>query len=147
MPSACLCGEPLPTRASAGSPPTLAGSFDSVFCEVTALLLWVLVCAKFCLHPPRQNSVSPSLLEVLQSNPPGPQGQIPWRIPVPLSNLQAGKPDVGFRTFTTVGEFLWYYCSSVCRSPTWGSACLRSWRNGFCGFFRSGNAPIQKNRF
>ena len=30
---------------------------------------------------------------------------------------------MGFRTFTTVGELLWYYCSPVCRSPTqrvWG---------------------------
>ena len=25
---------------------------------------------------------------------------------------------MGFRTFTTVGELLWYYCSPVCRSPT-----------------------------
>ena len=32
---------------------------------------------------------------------------------------QAGKPDVGFSTFTTVKERLWYYCSPVCRSPTW----------------------------
>ena len=37
--------------------------------------------------------------------------------PVPLSGPQAGKPGVGFRTFTTVGELLWYYCSSVCGSP------------------------------
>ena len=38
--------------------------------------------------------------------------------PVPLSGPQAGKPGVGFRTFTTVGELLWYYCSSICESPT-----------------------------
>ena len=31
---------------------------------------------------------------------------------------QAGKPGMGFRTFTTVGELLWYYCSPVCGSPT-----------------------------
>ena len=32
---------------------------------------------------------------------------------------QAGKPDVGFRTFTTVGELLCYYWSPVFGSPTW----------------------------
>ena len=30
---------------------------------------------------------------------------------VSLTNPQAGRPDVGFRTFITVGERLWYYCS------------------------------------
>ena len=48
-----------------------------------------------------------------------PQDQIPWRFPVPLSDAQAGKPDVGFRTFTAGQELLWYYCSPVCGSPTW----------------------------
>ena len=52
------------------------------------------------------------------SNPPGPQGQVPWEFPVPLLDPQAGKSDVGFRIFTTVRELLWYYCSPVCRSPT-----------------------------
>ena len=51
------------------------------------------------------------------SNPTHPQGQIPWGFSVPLLDPQAGKPDVGFRMFTTVGELLWYYCSSVCGSP------------------------------
>ena len=26
---------------------------------------------------------------------------------------------MGFRTFTTAGKLLWYYCSPVCGSPTW----------------------------
>ena len=42
----------------------------------------------------------------------------PW-IPFLLSDLQAGKPDVGLRTFTTVVKLLWYYCSPVCGSPSW----------------------------
>ena len=63
--------------------------------------------------------VTLSLVEVLQSNPTGLQVQIPWGFPVPLSEPQAGKPDVGFITFTKVGEILWYYCSPVCGSPTW----------------------------
>ena len=35
-----------------------------------------------------------------------PQDQIPWRFPVPLSDPQAGKLDVGFRTFTAVQDFV-----------------------------------------
>ena len=38
-------------------------------------------------------------------------------IPSPFVGLQAGKPDMGLRTFTTVGELLRYYCSPVCGSP------------------------------
>ena len=34
-----------------------------------------------------------------------------------FADPQAGEPDVGLRTFTTVRELLWYYCSPVCRSP------------------------------
>ena len=32
---------------------------------------------------------------------------------------QVGKSKVGPRTFTTAQEFLWYFCSPVCGSPTW----------------------------
>ena len=42
---------------------------------------------------------------------------IPWGFPVLLSDPQAGKPDVGFRTFTTVQELLWCYCSQSVGSP------------------------------
>ena len=59
-------------------------------------------------------SVSPSPVEVLWSNPIGLRDQIPWGFPDPLSHPQAWKPDVGFRTFTTLGELLCYYCSPVC---------------------------------
>ena len=62
-------------------------------------------------------SVSPSPVEVVIKSCCL-QSQIPWDFSVPLLNPQAGKPDVGFRTFTTVGELLWYYWSSVCGSPT-----------------------------
>ena len=56
------CGEPLPTSTSTEGPPTLAGSFGSVSCGVTAPLLWVLVHAKFCLCPPTLESLFPSVL-------------------------------------------------------------------------------------
>ena len=57
----------------------------------------------------------PSPVEVLQSNTTGFQSQIPWGVPVPLLDPLAGETDMGFRTFTTVGERLWYYCSPVYR--------------------------------
>ena len=56
------CGEPLPTHASTGDHPTLAGSFGSVTCWVTAAFLWVLVPARFCLCPSRLESLFPSVL-------------------------------------------------------------------------------------
>ena len=48
LPVPCPCGEPLPTRASTGGPPTLAGGSGSVTCRVTAPFLWVLACAGVC---------------------------------------------------------------------------------------------------
>ena len=63
-------------------------------------------------------SVYPSPMEVFESNPTGLQGKIPWGLPVPLLNPQTGKPDMGFKTFTIVGELRWYYCSPVCGSLT-----------------------------
>ena len=38
---------------------------------------------------------------------------------VPLSDAQSEPPDVEPRTFTAVGELLWYYCSPVSGSLTW----------------------------
>ena len=62
-------------------------------------------------------SVSPSLVEVLQSSHLGLQSQVPGGFLVPLSDPQAGKPDVGLSN-TTVGELLWYCCSPVCGSAS-----------------------------
>ena len=111
----CPCDEPLLTHTSTGYPPTLAGSFGSVSCGVTALFLWVLVHARFCLCPWKLESVSPVLWKW---NSACLWGQIPWGFPVTLLGPQAGKLDMVFWTFTTVGELLWDYCSPVCGSPT-----------------------------
>ena len=51
------CGEALPTHASTEDPVTLAGSFGSVSCGATAPFLWVLVCARCYLCPPRLESL------------------------------------------------------------------------------------------
>ena len=61
-------------------------------------------------------------------------------IPSPLSDPQAGKPDVGFRNFTPVGELLWYYCSPVCavtHPEGMGFDCLMivPLLPSLCGFF------------
>ena len=50
-----------PDPASTGDPPTLAGGFGSVSGGLTSFL-WVLVCARFCLCPPRLESVFPPVL-------------------------------------------------------------------------------------
>ena len=62
--------------------------------------------------------VSPSPVEVLQSNPASVHSLILWEFLLPLPDPQVGKPDVGLRTFTAVGGLLWYNCSPVCESPT-----------------------------
>ena len=55
--SLCPHRELLWTQASARDPPTLAGRPGSVSCGVTTPLPWVLVCTRFCLCPPRVESL------------------------------------------------------------------------------------------
>ena len=49
-------------------------------------------------------SVSPSPVELLQSNPTGLQSQIPWEFLVPLLDPQAGKPDVRAQNLHNCGR-------------------------------------------
>ena len=58
----CPCGEPLLTHTSTGGPPNLTGHFGSFSYGVTAPLLWVLVCIRFCLCPPRLEYLFPPVL-------------------------------------------------------------------------------------
>ena len=68
-----------------------------------------------CVCPLRVGvSVFPRPVEFLWSNPVGFQSQIFWG-----SAAIAGDPDMGLRTFTPVGEFLWPNSFPVCGSPTW----------------------------
>ena len=53
------CSRPLPTHASAADSWTLTGKSGSVSCGITAPFSWVLVCARFCLCPPRVCFPSP----------------------------------------------------------------------------------------
>ena len=107
----CQCpsprGEPLPTHTSTGDPPTLAGR--SAQSPAGPLLLsrcmqdFVCVLQEWsvCFHSP---------VKILWPNPAGLQSQIPWGFLSLSLDPQVGKPDVGFRTFTTMGELIWYYC-------------------------------------
>ena len=71
-----------------------------------------------CVPSESRVSVSPSPVEVLQSNSTRLQCLILWEFLLPLPDPQVGKPDVRLRTFTPVGGFLWYNCSPVYESPT-----------------------------
>ena len=101
LPVTPACGELLPTRASTECLLRLAGSFGSVSWGFAAPFLWVLVW-KIVFVPSKTGvSVSSILMEVLKLNPAGLQGQIPQEFLVPLSDPQAGNPDVGLRTSTS----------------------------------------------
>lgn len=117
----CAHGEHLLMHASTGDPPGLARRSGSASCGITAPFIWVLMHTLFCLCcPPKAESLfSPVLWKSCKHIPltfkvrfPGDSlsfCQIPW----------AGKPDMGLRTLTTVGEFLRYYRSADCGLPTW----------------------------
>ena len=99
------CGEPLLTHASTGDPPTRAGSFVSVSSGVTAPFLWVLVRARFCVCPPSLESLFPLVLGKSCNQIP-----LGFKVRFP-GDSQAGKPAVGFWTFTALGGLLRYHCS------------------------------------
>ena len=78
---------------------------------------------KSCLCPPRLECLFPSvlwnlynqILLALKARFPG-DSQAFYQIP------SLGSLIVGFRTFTTMGELLWYYCP-----PVWGSSTQWVW--------------------
>ena len=102
-------------------PSNTIGRLGSVSCGVThsSFPLRPAVPKILCVPSKSGVSVSPSSMEVQQSNPTGLQSQIPWGFLVALLDLQAENPDVGLRTFTVVGELVWFNCSPVCGSATW----------------------------
>ena len=120
------CGQALPAHASTGGLPTLAGSFGSVSCGVTAPLLWSwcvynFVCASKTGVCFLQSCGSPIIKSCWASQTDS------LGILSPFVGSPGWESDVGFRTFTTVVELLWYYCSPVCGSPTprvWGLILL-----------------------
>ena len=124
LPSHCCqwprpCGEPLPTQASTGDPPTITGSFVSVSCGgglflssgpycrqdfVCALQYWSL-CSPVLWKSHNQ------ILLAFKVSFPGDSQSLCW-IP------SLGSLMWGFRTLTKVGELLWCHCSPVWVWPT-----------------------------
>ena len=98
---------------SAGDPPILAGRFGPVSYGVTAFMHWVLVHTRLCVCPPRVEFLSSPVLWKYCSQTHWPSKQVLWRLLLPLPDPQAGQPDVGPRTFTPMGNLLWYSCFPV----------------------------------
>ena len=55
-------GGPLLIHTSTGNPPTVPGRFCSVFCGLTVPFLYAFTCTRFCLCPPRLESLFPLVL-------------------------------------------------------------------------------------
>ena len=94
-------------HTSTRDPPTRAGSFDSVSRGGSAPFLWVLVCIRFCLCPPRLESLFPPVL---------------WK-----SYNQIPLTCKGIPRFPRDSQ-------SLCRIPSlgslmWGSEPLQQWEN------------------
>ena len=87
---------------------------------VAAPVPWVCVCARFCLCPPRVKSLVLPVLWKPYNKSCWPSRSDSLGIPSPFAGVPGWKPDVGLRTFTTVGQLLWYYCSPVCGLPISG---------------------------
>ena len=98
---------------SAGDPTVLEGSIQSL---TMPLLLSLDPGAHETLRVTSKSrvSVSPSLMEILQSNPASLQIQILWGLLFPLPDPQAGKPFAGFKPMSPIGGLLWYNYFPVC---------------------------------
>ena len=101
-PAPCSHSRPMLTHASTGDPPILACmSGKSLVGGHYSFPLGPDV-HRFLFVPSHSGvSVSPSPVEVLQFNLTGLQSQTLWGFWVPLPDPQAGKPDLGLKTFTT----------------------------------------------
>ena len=101
------CRQPLPKTAAPGALVPRASPCHAPLCRRasnTSRQVWFRLLRGHCCFP-------------LGQIPLAFKARFPWGSPVPFSDPQAGKPDVGLRTFTTVGGLLRYNCSSVCGAP------------------------------
>ena len=114
----CPHGEPQLPPASTGDSPILAGRSGSVLQGHCSFPLGPDTHTTLCVPSKNGVSVSPSPVEVLQSNLASLHSLILWEFLLLLLDPQVAKPDAGLRSFTPVGGLLWYSCSPVCESPT-----------------------------
>ena len=92
--------------------------------RVTAPFSWVLVHTRFCLCPSKSLSFPQSCISVVIKS------HCPKSDSLGISSPFAGSPEP--RTFRTVQEFLWYYCSPVCGLLTqWVWGLILSWLHPF----------------
>ena len=118
----CLfpCSEPQPPPStSTGDPPIVAGRSVQSLMRSLLLSLGPGTHLTSCAPSKSGVSISHSLLEFLRSNSTAFQSKILWGLLLQFPDPQAGYPDMGLRTFTPVGELLWYNYFPVCGSPTW----------------------------
>ena len=111
------CSEPLPTHASTGGLPTLAGGFGSVSCGVTAPFFWVLVHARFCCALQDWSFCFPQSCEsfVIKSH---------WAsrsdsLGIPSPFVPGCEACRGVQNLHNSGRTPLELCSPVCGSPTW----------------------------
>ena len=106
-------GNPLQTHTFSGDPPTLAGRLGFIYYEVTAPFPLVLVHTIFYFCPARVESLFPQSCG-------SPEIKSCWHSKSDFLGIPdfLGKSDMGLRTFTTVEEHFWYYCSPVHELPT-----------------------------
>ena len=110
------------SQTAAANPPSLWWDPADPHCWPTVLvqfpvqstspIIWVLVHTRLCLCPPRLESVPPVLWkscnQILALKVRFP-GDFQSLCPAP----RLGSLIMGFQTFTTMGELLWYYCFSL----------------------------------
>ena len=127
----CPCGNSLLTHVSSGNDPTVAGSFGSVSCGITTPFLWVFVCTKVSLCPPRRVSGSPSPVDIMKSCWSSRSDSL--GITSPFVGFPGWEAWCGVQNLHTVGKFfgvivlqfvghppswygIWFYCD--CAPPT-----------------------------
>ena len=87
---------------------------ESLFCPGTQYN------KSLCAHFQSGVSISPCPVELLCISPAGPQHQILWRLPPPMTDPQIWERDVGFGTLTPMGELLLYSYFPVSGLPPSG---------------------------
>ena len=132
-----LCRQPLPKTAAPRALVPRASPCHAPLCRRpsnTSRQVWFRLLRGHCCFPlgpgvckilfmPFKSGVFPPVLwKSCDQIPLAFKARFPWGFLVPFSDPQAGKPDVGLRTFTTVGGLLRYNCSSVCGHPPSGCA-------------------------
>ena len=71
-------------------------------------------CESLCVPFKNVVSISPSPMELLHTSPTGLQYQILWGPFLPVPDTHTWEFDVGLRTLTPVGEYLWNSYFPVC---------------------------------